>query len=329
MSVVQNWWRNPQRVWLRRAIFQIHLWSGLALGAYVVVICASGSALVFRNELSKKYLTGPTTVAVSGTRLTDDELKAVALRLYPGYDITDVWPAKQANYAVEIWLEHNKGRTEELFNPYTGQDLGAAEPTMIRFLVWLAYLHDDLLYDYNDIGRTINGLLGLALVIVCLTGAVIWWPGVGIWRRSLGIEWKANWKRFNWTLHSAIGFWAFIIVFGFAFTGFYLVFQDPFIAVVDYLEPAKPAVRGVRRALRPGDLILRWMATLHFGRFRTSTWRIPLQSLYVVIGLIPVFLFVTGAFMWWNRVLSPALHRLGNRSESTDDALGILSEKQS
>jgi uncharacterized iron-regulated membrane protein len=28
-----------------------------------------------------------------------------------------------------------------------------------------------------------------------------------------------------------------------------------------------------------------------------------------VLGLLPVFLFVTGAIMWWNRVLSPAARR--------------------
>ena len=204
---------------------------------------------------------------------------------------------------------------------------------MISFLVWLAYLHDDLLYDeHDDLGRTINGILGLVLVMVCLTGAIIWWPGIDTWRRSLTIDFKANWKRFNWTIHSAVGFWGFLAVFGFAFTGFYLVFQEPFIDLVNYLEPLepmKPAVRGARRALRPGDVVLRWMATLHFGRFRTSTYRIPLQLAWVVLGLIPVGLVVTGALMWWNRVLNPALHRLKTSSPSTSDAIGILPEEQS
>jgi len=36
MNIVTRWLRQPQRVWLRRAIFQIHLWTGLAIGLYVV-----------------------------------------------------------------------------------------------------------------------------------------------------------------------------------------------------------------------------------------------------------------------------------------------------
>src|SRR5687767_957869 len=31
-----QWLRQPQRVWLRRAAFQVHLWVGLGIGLYVV-----------------------------------------------------------------------------------------------------------------------------------------------------------------------------------------------------------------------------------------------------------------------------------------------------
>src|SRR5262249_37424482 len=33
------------------------------------------------------------------------------------------------------------------------------------------------------------------------------------------------------------------------------------------------------------------------------------KALWTVLGLIPVVLFITGAVMWWNRVLRPALQR--------------------
>lgn len=47
----QRWLWRPKSTWIRKAIFQIHLWSGLLLGLYVVVVCASGSAIVFRNDI--------------------------------------------------------------------------------------------------------------------------------------------------------------------------------------------------------------------------------------------------------------------------------------
>ena len=43
--------------------------------------------------------------------------------------------------------------------------------------------------------------------------SVIWWPGTGRLRRSLVIDFRANWKRLNWDLHSVAGFWTFAFVF--------------------------------------------------------------------------------------------------------------------
>ena len=48
MRFLTQWMRAPQKLWLRRAIFQIHLWSGIGLGVYMFVICLTGSVLVYR-----------------------------------------------------------------------------------------------------------------------------------------------------------------------------------------------------------------------------------------------------------------------------------------
>jgi uncharacterized iron-regulated membrane protein len=51
ISSWQRWVRQPQKVMLRRAVFQVHLWSGVALGLYIFFISVTGSVLVYRNEL--------------------------------------------------------------------------------------------------------------------------------------------------------------------------------------------------------------------------------------------------------------------------------------
>ena len=38
-----GFWREPQRTWLRRALFQVHLWSGLAVGLYSSAYYIGGS----------------------------------------------------------------------------------------------------------------------------------------------------------------------------------------------------------------------------------------------------------------------------------------------
>jgi uncharacterized iron-regulated membrane protein len=289
-------------VWARRALFQIHLWSGIGIGIYLVLISVTGSALVFRIELHKMFSRPPLTVAVGSERLSDDQLKAAANRVFPKHAVTNVWPPKTPEQAVEVWLsaDANGRAIHRLFDPYTGKDLGPPDPAGVRFIVWLASLHDDLLY--GDAGRRVNGYGAVFLTLLYFTGLVIWWPGVSNWRRSLTVDLKSNWKLFNWNLHSAAGFWSFLLVLMWAVSGVYLAFPNPFQDLVEYLQPAE---NFTNTDVRFGDEFLRWLSRLHFGRF--GGW--PIKALWTVLGLIPLILFITGAVMWWNRVLGPAWQR--------------------
>jgi hypothetical protein len=51
LTVWQRWLRQPQKIWLRKALFQVHLWTGIALGLYILMISLTGSVLVYSNEL--------------------------------------------------------------------------------------------------------------------------------------------------------------------------------------------------------------------------------------------------------------------------------------
>jgi uncharacterized iron-regulated membrane protein len=158
---------------------------------------------------------------------------------------------------------------------------------------WLLDLHDNLLLGPS--GRILNAVGALLVTVIGLTGLIIWWPGIKRWRRSLTVHRRVGWKRFNWDLHSAIGFWALLFVLMFGITGAYLGLPDPFAAVVEFLEPSTDANLGSR----VGDAALYWLAYAHFGRFGGWSTKI----LWAAFGLAPAALFVTGAVMWWNRVL--------------------------
>ena len=166
-------------------------------------------------------------------------------------------------------------------------------------MLWLVDLHDNLLLAQR--GRLINAAGGIFTLLLVLTGAVIWWPGTETWRRSLSFRWKTNPKGFNWTLHSALGFWTLAFFFMWAISGIYLSVPDKFNAAVDFLEPLKAS----SRSLRFGDKVLYWLAQAHFGRFAG----IPVKIIWTVVGLAPAALFFTGALMWWKRVLKPWMGR--------------------
>ena len=292
MTFVERWVRQPQGFWVRKALFQVHLWTGIGVGLYVLLISVSGSVLVYRVELFRAF-SKPTIVGPSGVRLTPEALKQAAERAYPGYRVADVWQPRNPNQAAEITLERGRGRRLRLFHPYTGEDLGNKLRAGYRVTEWLLDLHDNLLYGDN--GRLVNGAGGILLIVLCLTGVVIWWPGIKKWRRSLTIEWKANWKRLNWDLHSAVGFWTIAFVFLWGISGVYLAFARQVAPLVDYFDP----INELRPAkLRHIDMMLASLRRLHFGR----AYGRPVKVLWAVLGFVPLFLFVTGALMWCNRL---------------------------
>ena len=299
MSAWEKWKRRPQIVWLRKALFQVHLWTGIGLGLYILLMSVTGSALIFRRDLTRSLAREPRVAVGPGARMTEDELKQVAKRAYPEYEATRVSLRKNPDQAAEIFLERRDKQLRRLFNPYTGADLGDSIRPAFLFVLWLADLHDNLLAAKT--GRLINAAGGIFTVLLALTGAVIWWPGIGTWRRSLSFRWKSSPKGYNWTLHSALGFWSLAFFFMWAITGIYLSIPTKFNAVVDFLEP----LNASSRSLRFGDKVLFWFAQAHFGRFAG----IPVKIIWTVVGLTPAVLFVTGTLMWWRRVVKPWLAR--------------------
>lgn len=290
--------RQPQSLWLRKALFQVHLWIGVALGVYVLVICLSGSVLVYRNELYGRFAPTPMFVTASGDRMSDEALTAIAQRRHPGYQVAQIFAGKDPTQAVEIRLQGATDRRARFFDPYTGNDLGNSVPAGFRATAWLLDLHDNLLS--GETGRRVNGVGAVLVLVLAGTGAVIWWPGGKNWRRSLTVAFKRK-QRFTWRLHSALGFWfvGFVVMWG--ASGLYLSYPLPFSTAVESLEPFD-------RAYRLGERFLYWLGYSHFGRF---AGRIPgcgpacgatFKAVWAVFGIVPVVLFVTGTLVWLNRV---------------------------
>ena len=94
MNSVEQWVRQPQKLWIRRALFQVHLWTGIGVGLYVLLVSVSGSVLVYRPQLSRALIRRAPIVVASGERMTPDELKQAAQRAYPEYKVSQVLPRR-------------------------------------------------------------------------------------------------------------------------------------------------------------------------------------------------------------------------------------------
>ena len=42
----EQWVQRPQGLWVRKAVFQVHLWIGIGVGLYIFLISVSGSLIV-------------------------------------------------------------------------------------------------------------------------------------------------------------------------------------------------------------------------------------------------------------------------------------------
>jgi uncharacterized iron-regulated membrane protein len=142
----------------------------------------------------------------------------------------------------------------------------------------------------------INGVGSGIVTLLCLTGAIVWWPGVRNWRRSMMIKANASWTRLNWDLHSALGFWCFAFLLLWAVSGVYLAFPAWFESLADRIQP----LDDEHPYPRISDSVTLWLTRLHFGRFRETP---SLQIIWATVGLVPAVMFVTGGLMWWNRVV--------------------------
>ena len=306
MNYWQRWMRRPQATWLRKAIFQVHLWTGIGVGLYVILVSVTGSVLVWRNELALAATRDPIVVAASGPLLTDEELTAFATRAHPGASVANINRPPDPNQAVDVYLERDSDRNARLFNPYTGEDLGDSVTLGQRSIRRLLELHDDLFA--GETGRRVNGVGALLLVALSLTGIVVWWPGISRWRQSLTVHRNVGWRRFVWNLHSMIGFWGFGFILLFGISGAYLGNPSTFQDFADRLEPLTEANAGERTV----DWIISWLAYLHFGRIggigipctvRSGLCDFTTKAVWAFFGLAPAAMVVTGAVMWWNRVV--------------------------
>ena len=238
---------DPRRTFLRRALFQIHLWVGISLGVYVFAICVSGSALVFQHELAEMALAdyqrvpaGEQPDAANGRRgLTLSEVAAIMDRDRPDLRVLSLRPPEHADGTFEAGVLSNRKYHLAYVHPVTGAITGPVPPGG-AVLSFLHELHANLL-SLAGMGRLLNGIGGGFLFLLCVTGIIIWWPGRGRWARAMKVDRRASWKRINFDLHHATGFWLLLPIAVLAITGSYFTWPRQYRAAVAAVLPVTAA----------------------------------------------------------------------------------------
>ncbi|MGB9148236.1 MAG: PepSY-associated TM helix domain-containing protein [Acidobacteriaceae bacterium] len=278
----------PQRVWWRKALFQIHLWVGVFIGLYVVAISLSGSLLVFEQNLLDDVPMVPH--ASQAGSLSWGQIARAAEAAWPGSSLSFIDMRTARRRVVSVSLRQNGQERLVYIDSFSGRVLGEEIPQRRHWLVeWAESFHNQLAAGAE--GATANGVGGALLFVMSVTGIVLWWPGRKGWTRALKVKWNARWARLNWDLHSAFGFWCLFFISMWGLSGAYFIFPQPFQRVISIFSPMTH-LRDLPSDWQPGQPVLP-VDTL-VGRAMALYPRDQLAYLYMDVnrphGVVKVFL---------------------------------------
>ena len=231
---------------LRRVSSWIHLYGGLALGAVLIVISLSGSALVFKDTLDRWLRPDLLRVTPGETRVSLNRVVNAVRAAHPEARPRLLEMPVDAAAPLTVWLAEDNRHV--YVDPYRGTVLGERAPDA-GVMNTISRLHIELLA--GDTGLLVVGVVGLLLVVLTVTGLVLWWPRrLRALGAALRIAWRHGAPRFNYDLHRAGGFYTTLFVLLTALTGsafaFYPTTQQLISTVTasDPWPPAPPTVQA-------------------------------------------------------------------------------------
>jgi uncharacterized iron-regulated membrane protein len=222
----------------------MHLWVGLITGLYLLVVCVSGAALVFRIDMQRTMHPALFTPHASGPVADPVAIMESVGKAYPTATLSGIDAPTTSRPTYLAYAVSGDRFLTLLLDPVSAQMLG--ELSDRSFVRTLQELHFDLLAGRT--GRIVNGAGALALLTMCVTGVVIWWPGRSNWRRGLTVDFTRQWKRVTRDAHGAVGIWTVAMVAMWSVTGAYFAFPSAFRAAVNGISPLT-AVRAPESGL--------------------------------------------------------------------------------
>lgn len=246
---------------LRKILFQLHMWLGLGLGLLLIALGLSGSVLVY-DDVILDFLAPAPHVTAQGTPRSLDQLIAAARASTTTRGPATVTPASEAGAPAMVRIGaagrggapaqangargegrgaargegrgaargegvpgRGRGPAVQIYvDPVSGTVMGTAPAALPPILAFAHQLHGNFLMAQP--GRRFVGYLGLAMVILGISGLVLWWPKKGQWRHAFIVRRTAKGLRFHRELHGMLGIWMYVVFIAVSFSGMALAWPQ-------------------------------------------------------------------------------------------------------
>ncbi len=251
---------------VRQLLFTVHMWVGLVLGVILAVLGVTGSLLVYDDALAD-LLAAPPRAVTAGmplplSMIADTARAAAAEKGIEGGQVQISLPQQKGD-AVSVRIgqispmgnmpgmapregrRHREGgaprrsrvggagpggggRGLQVFiDPVSGEVLGTRKAMLPPILTFAHQFHGNFMMS-REVGRPVVGWLGVAMLVLGVSGLVLWWPKTGQWKYAFTIRRSARGLRFHRELHAATGIWIFLVFMAVSFSGVVIAWPQAF-----------------------------------------------------------------------------------------------------
>ena len=213
---------------------RLHRWIGLALALPLVVQALTGFILAadpFTSAIQNIPSSGGPLIRPDDLRNADvlailnaasasvaADLVPVRWRVSPNAVIAvDFAPLGHQQPTAQVAVDALSSRVMSMRNDPDG------------FYRWVHSVHETLLL--GPLGRGVIGWVGVALLLLALSGIPLWWPARGRWQAGFTVSRRAHGWRFQRELHGAAGIWMMALLLLQSVSGVALAFPQTFRAI--------------------------------------------------------------------------------------------------
>lgn len=210
---------------MKKIFRKIHLWLSVPFGIFITLICFSGAMMVFEKEITEFLEPELYFVDSKGNAPIplDSLMRTVAASLPDSVSVTGVTVPASPGRAYQVSLSKPR-RASVYVDQYTGDIKGSS--SRLPFFDTMFHLHRWLMGASQSknggmsAGKLIVGLSTSALVLILLTGILMWLTNRNKpLAKSLTVSFTKGWPKFFHDIHVAGGIYVTVFLLAIALTG--------------------------------------------------------------------------------------------------------------